>query len=294
MTESAIRSKGRRMSHGQRARLTRWVPRLLVIYPFLVVIAALLLYPVFWMMYSSLKSNTAVLSDVFALPKKPTFGNFSEVFSTSGMDVWITNSTIIAVASTAAIVVLSALAAYGFAVFRFRGKELLFVVMLVGLMVPAQALMIAGYQWMTLLHLLDTYWALIFTYCAWSSFGILVLRNFFESVPREIRDAARIDGAGHWHMFTKIMLPLAKPSLATVAIFNFLWVWNEFIYPLVYVQSEELRTIPLGILDFQGRSGIQWGLLMAALTVATVVPLLVYIVFQRQFVRGLLEGAVKG
>jgi multiple sugar transport system permease protein len=277
-----------------RRRLARWAPRLFLIYPFLIVIAGVLLYPVFWMMYSSLKSNTAVLQDVFALPTSLDLSNFSEVFSTAGMGTWLTNSAVVSVVSTAAVLALSALAAYGFAAFQFRGKELIFVLVLVGLMVPPQALVIAGFQWMSVLHLIDSYWALIFTYCAWSSFGILVLRNFFESVPREVREAARIDGATHWQMFTRIMLPLSRPSLATVAIFNFLWVWNEFVYPLVYVQSEDRQTIPLGILQFQGRAGIQWGLLMAALTIATLVPLLVYLVFQRQFVRGLLEGAVKG
>jgi ABC-type glycerol-3-phosphate transport system permease component len=278
----------------RRRRIARWAPRLFLVYPFLIVIAALLLYPVAWMLYSSLKSNTAVLQDVFGLPSKLDFTNYREAFGTAGVGVWLKNSAIVAIASTAAVLALSALAAYGFAAFSFRGKELVFVTVLVGLMVPPQALIIAGFQWMSALHLIDTYWALIFTYCGWSSFGILVLRNFFESVPREVREAARVDGANHWQMFTRIMLPLARPSLATVAIFNFLWVWNEFIYPLVYIQDEAHQTIPLGILEFQGRAGIQWGLLMAVLTVATLVPLLVYIVFQRQFVRGLLEGAVKG
>jgi multiple sugar transport system permease protein len=272
----------------------RWSGRLIVVYPFLLVVSALLLYPVAWMIYSSVKSNTDVLANPFSLPKGIDFSNFHAVFSEDGMGTWFTNSAVIAVVSTVALVALSAPAAYGFASFAFKGKEAIFALVLVGLMVPPQALVISGFKWLGILHLLDSYWGLILTYCGWSSFGILVLRNFFQSVPRELRDAARIDGANHWQIFTRIMLPLARPSLATVTIFNFLWVWNDFIYPLVFVQSESHYTIPVGILQFQGRAGIQWGSLMAALTVATAVPLLVYIVFQRQFVRGLLEGAIKG
>jgi ABC-type glycerol-3-phosphate transport system permease component len=123
---------------------------------------------------------------------------------------------------------------------------------------------------------------------------VMVLRNFFQSVPGEIKDAARIDGAGHLQMFARIMLPLARPSLATIAIFYFMWIWNEFIYPLVYMQSQEKYTIPLGVLFFNGKYTIDWGLQMAALTVATIPPLIVYYLFQKQFIRGILAGALKG
>jgi ABC-type glycerol-3-phosphate transport system permease component len=160
--------------------------------------------------------------------------------------------------------------------------------------VPPQALIISGFKVMSILHLLDTYWALIFTYFGWSSFGIMVLRNFFQSVPREIKDAARVDGAGHWSIFSQIMLPLARPSLSTVAIFYFMWVWNDFIYPLVYMQSTAKYTVPLGILFFNSQYNVEWGLQMTGLTVATVVPLIVYYAFQKQFVRGILAGALKG
>jgi ABC-type glycerol-3-phosphate transport system permease component len=267
--------------------------RLAVIYPFLSLLALLVLYPVAWMGYSSLKSNSEILNDVFALPTSPNLDNFTRVLN-SGMDTWIYNSIFVTVVSVAGILVLSSTAAYAFAVITFRGRDTLFIVMLVGLMVPPQAIVIAGFKWVDVLNLVDSYWALIFTYFSWTSFGILVLRSFFQGVPRELVDAARIDGANHWQVFTRIMLPLARPSLATVAIFNFLWVWNEFIYPLIYMQSETHYTIPLGILQFQSRVGIEYGTQMAGLALATVVPLAVYLLFRRQFVRGIFEGALKG
>jgi ABC-type glycerol-3-phosphate transport system permease component len=290
MTSSAVpQPRARSRSRRLRAALARYA----LVYPFLIVVAIVVLYPVVWMLYSAFKPDGAILENVFSLPSSLYLTNFSKVLN-SGMDTWLWNSFLVTTVSVAGVLVLSALAAYAFAVFDFRGKEALFILLLVGLMVPPQAIVIAGFKWMSILHFVDTYWALIFTYFGWSSFGILVLRNFFQSVPRDVKDAARIDGASHWQLFTKIMLPLARPSLATVAIFNFMWVWNEFIYPLVYMQSEVHYTIPLGIQQFQSRSGIQYGTQMAGLAIATAVPLVVYLLFRRQFVRGIFEGALKG
>ena len=268
--------------------------KMVVFYPFFLLISAVILYPLVWMVYSSFKSNDDIFSDVFALPRGLYLGNYQTVFSEGAMGAYFKNSLFISVTSVAGLLLFSSLAAYAFATFDFRAKNVLFVVFLLGLMVPPQALIISGFKLMSVLRLIDTYWALIFTYFGWTSFGILVLRNFFQSVPQEIRDAARVDGAGHWQLFTRIMLPLARPSLATIAIFNFMWVWNEFIYPLVYTQSNDKYTVPLGVLFLNSQYNIEWGLQMTGLTVATLVPLLVYLIFQRQFVRGIMAGALKG
>jgi ABC-type glycerol-3-phosphate transport system permease component len=266
----------------------------IVLYPFFLLLAAVILYPLVWMIYSSFKSNADIFSNVFAIPNQLYLGNYITVFTEGAMGLYFRNSLLIAVVSVAGLLVLSSLAAYAFATFRFRGSTALFMILLLGLMVPPQALIISGFKLMSILKLLDTYWALIFTYLGWSSFGIMVLRNFFQSVPRDVKDAARVDGAGHWQMFSQIMLPLARPSISTIAIFYFMWVWNEFIYPLVYMQTPEKYTVPLGVLFFNGRYTIEWGLQMAALAVATIVPLIVYYAFQKQFIRGILAGALKG
>ena len=266
----------------------------IILYPLFLLLAAVILYPLVWMIYSSFKSNTDIFANVFALPSQLYLGNYITVFTEGAMGLYFRNSLLIAVVSVAGLLVLSSLAAYAFATFRFRGSTPLFMILLLGLMVPPQALIISGFKLMSILKLLDTYWALIFTYLGWSSFGIMVLRNFFQSVPRDVKDAARVDGAGHWQMFSQIMLPLARPSISTIAIFYFMWVWNEFIYPLVYMQTPEKYTVPLGVLFFNGRYTIEWGLQMAALAVATIVPLIVYYTFQKQFIRGILAGALKG
>ena len=266
----------------------------IVLYPVFLLIAAVILYPLVWMTYSSFKGNADIFANVFALPRELFLGNYVTVFTQGAMGLYFRNSLFVSIVSVAGLLVFSSLAAYAFASFRFRGSTAIFLVLLLGLMVPPQALIISGFKLMSILNLIDTYWALIFTYFGWTSFGILVLRNFFQSVPRDVKDAARVDGAGHWQMFSQIMLPLARPSISTIAIFYFMWVWNEFIYPLVYMQTPEKYTIPLGVLFFNGRYTVEWGLQMAALAVATLVPLVVYYTFQKQFIRGILAGALKG
>jgi ABC-type glycerol-3-phosphate transport system permease component len=210
------------------------------------------------------------------------------------MGVFFKNSLFVSIISVAGLMVLCAMGAYAFATFEFKGKTFLYLFFLLGMMIPPQALIISGFKWMAMLKLLSKYAALIFTYLGWVSFGIMVLRNFFQSVPVEIKDAARIDGAGHWQMLTRIMLPLARPSMATIAIFYFMWSWNDFMYPLVYMQSEEMYTVPLGILFLNGKYVVNWGLQMAGLAVATIPPLAIYLILQRQFVRGIMAGALKG
>ncbi len=262
--------------------------------PLLTLLSVTIVYPLLWMIYSAFKTNAAILQNPFSLPLHPTLANFRDLIADGEMVPWLRNSAFVTAMSVVLVVLLSAAAAYGFSTFEFRGKTPLFAFLIVGLMIPPQALVIAGYKWISVLHLTDTYGALIFTYCSWTPFGILVLRNFFDSVPKDLREAATIDGASHLTIFWRVLLPLARPSLLTIVIFNVIWVWNDFIYPLIYIQSQDKYTVPIGVLQFQGRSSAALGTQMAVLAVATAVPLLVYLFFRRQFVRGLLEGAVKG
>ena len=278
-------------SHRPRRRL---LPGKLWMYPFLLLLAATIVYPLLWMVSGAFKSNSAILADPFSLPLHPTLANFRALLADGELPVWLQNSALMTVVSVVGILVLAAAAAYGFSTFEFRGKTPLFALLLVGLMVPPQALVIAGYKWITLLHLQDTYGSLIFTYCAWTPFGVLVLRNFFDSVPAELREAAQVDGASHLRIFLQVLLPLARPQIFTIVIFNVIWVWNDFIYPLVYMQDQDKYTVPVGVLQFQGRSSTALGTQMAVLAVATALPLLVYLVFRRQFVRGVIQGAIKG
>lgn len=268
--------------------------QMVVLYPLFLLVTSTILYPLAWMIYSSLKRDADIFKNVFALPKVLYFGNYITVFTTGGMGTFFKNSLIVTVVSVAILLLFCAMGAYAFATFNFKGKSILYLFFLLGMMVPPQALIISGFKWMVILKLLSSYWALIFTYLGWVSFGIMVLRNFFQSVPSDIKDAARIDGAGHWQMLFQIMLPLARPSMSTIAIFYFMWIWNDFIYPLVYMQDQEMYTVPLGILFLNGKYTVNWGLQMSGLAVATIPPLVIYLLFQKQFVRGIMAGALKG
>lgn len=268
--------------------------KMLYLYPIFLLLTVLILYPVVWMIYSSFKPTQDIMSNVFSLPSSIYLGNYVTVFTDGMMGTFFRNSVLVSTVSVAGLMLISSLAAYAFSSMNFRGKTPLFLFFLIGLMVPPQALIISGFKLMSILHLIDTYWSLFFTYFGWASFGILVLRDFFQSVPQEIKEAARTDGASHWDMYARIMLPLARPSLSTIAIFYFMWIWNDFIYPLVYMQSNDKYTVPLGIMFLNGQYDAEWGAQMAGLTVATVIPLLVYYVFQKQFIRGITAGALKG
>lgn len=263
-------------------------------YVLLSLLALTIIYPLFWMGTVSFRDNSSALANPFGFDGTWSFDNYVFLIEDGRLATWITNSVIVNVLSVVFIAGLAAVAAYGFSTFEFRGKNVWFGLLIIGLMVPPQALVIAGYRWVEVLGIENSYLALIMTYLGWTPFGILVMRNFFDSVPKELREAATMDGASHMRTFVQVMLPLARPALTTVIIFNVIWVWNDFIYPLVYIQSPKLYTVPVGVLQFAGRSTSQIAVQMAVLAVATALPLLVYLLFRKQFVRGVLEGAVKG
>lgn len=263
-------------------------------YVLLSLLALTIIYPLLWMGTVSLRDNSSALANPFGFDGTWSLDNYVFLIEDGRLATWITNSVIVNVLSVVFIAGLAAVAAYGFSTFEFRGKNVWFGLLIIGLMVPPQALVIAGYRWIEVLGIENSYLALIMTYLGWTPFGILVMRNFFDSIPKELREAATMDGASHARTFVQVMLPLARPALTTVIIFNVIWVWNDFIYPLVYIQSPSLYTVPVGVLQFAGRSTSQIAVQMAVLAVATALPLLVYLLFRKQFVRGVLEGAVKG
>jgi len=204
------------------------------------------------------------------------------------------NSVIVTVPSVLGVLAVSSLAAFSFARFRFKGDNALFLFFLLGIMVPPQAIVIPAFQIVSTLGLISNFLSLIFTYLSWCPVGIFILRSFFRSIPQEIMDAARIDGCSSFGTYWRIALPLSKPALATVAIFYFVWVWNDFLYPLLYLQKDTMSTIPMGLMLFAGRYQVDWGMQTAALSIATFAPITFYLIFQDKFVKGLTAGAVKG
>jgi raffinose/stachyose/melibiose transport system permease protein len=221
-------------------------------------------------------------------------GSFSTAWDDGHFSTYLRSSVVVAVAVVAVSSVLSILAGYAFGMMRFRGEQVLFYVLLLGLMVPLEATIVPLYYDLRDIGLTDTYWALILPQAGVSvAFGTFWMRAFFRSVPRSLVEAARLDGASSWSTLWRVIFPLARPAVLTMVVLVFMWTWNEFLLALVMVSDEGLRTAPLGLAFFQGRNTTDEAALAAgALIVATPV-VLVYLFLQRHFIRGMLFGAVK-
>lgn len=192
-------------------------------------------------------------------------------------------------------VFLSTLTGYAFGMLPLPGKKWLLTLIILGFMVPFEAVLIPLYNLMDMIGLRDTYWALILPQVALSlSFGTLWMSSFFEEAPKELADAAAIDGCSRWQTLWLVLWPLAKPAVTTLVVLFFVWTWNEFLLALVMVQDEALRTLPVGLAFFQGRHSGNIPLMAAGAIIVAVPTILVYILFQRFFIRGMLGGAVKG
>lgn len=264
------------------------------IYAVFLLMFAIIVYPMIWMFYTSFKEQWQIFQDPFALPQWLNINNYIRAWTKGDFGLYFMNSIIVTVPSVLGVLAVSSLAAFSFARFRFKGDNALFLFFLLGIMVPPQAIVIPAFQIVSTLGLISNFLALIFTYLSWCPVGIFILRSFFRSIPQEIMDAARIDGCSSFGTYWRIALPLSKPALATVAIFYFVWVWNDFLYPLLYLQKDTMSTIPMGLMLFAGRYQVDWGMQTAALSIATFAPITFYLIFQDKFVKGLTAGAVKG
>lgn len=265
-----------------------------LMYIFFILIAVVVLFPLVWMCYTSLKSNAAIFQNPISLPNEIVFTNYFTAWVTGNFSQYVLNTVIITGTSIIALLVLTSLAAFGFTRRKFVGREGLFIFCIVGMMIGHQMYMINIYQIAQKLHLLNTYLGVILVYMGWTPFGIFVLRSFFNEIPAEIQNAARIDGCSEFQIYYRIMLPLARPALSTVGIFYFVWIWKDYIYPLLLLQNNNMNTVSVGLMNFQGRFNVDWGAQTAALTISTIFPVLIYYFFQQHFVRGLIKGSLSG
>lgn len=256
----------------------------------------IMIFPFLWMVSNALKENVFVIEyPPQLIPDHPSLLNFVQAWTSNNFQLYAFNSTVVAVTSTFLTVLFSAMIAYGFARFNFRGKEILFFTILIMLMVPDLTTIIPRFLVAKTLGLRNSLWGLIIVYVAGSTTAqMFLLRGFFESLPKELEEAVLIDGGGYLTIFFKIVIPLSAPALAAVAIFSFLGHWDEFIWALTAIDDPALRTLPVAIYSFQGQHGTNWGLVFAAMLIALVPVVTLFIVLQRYFVGGLTAGSVKG
>jgi raffinose/stachyose/melibiose transport system permease protein len=264
-------------------------------YAVLILFAMIALTPIFVMWMAALKSSSEIFNDPFSLPTVLHWENMVKAWTVGRFRQYLGNTIIITIPTVFGVVALSCLAGYAFGRLKFAGSKLFFYTFLLGLMVPFQSIMIPMYYNLKDLKLLGTYWAMILPATALGlPFGIFLMQAFFRGLPSDLADAARVDGCSEFDVFFQIMLPLAGPAVSTLFVFQFMWTWNAFLMPLLFLNEESLRPIALGLMFFSGRYTTNYGLVAAGITLATLPLIVIYIIFQRQFIRGLTAGALKG
>lgn len=263
-------------------------------YAVLLFFAALFLLPFIWTAFWSLKTEAEIDQSPFSVPLHPHWENFIKVWDRGHYNVYLPNTLIYAAAIVTGVCIISCLAGYALASLRFPGRDQLFTLILVGLMLPFFALMIPIYLLVRDFGLLGTRLGFIIPSIALAlPFGIFLMRSFFLALPQELSEAARIDGCTEFNVFLRIMLPLARPGLASLAVFEFLWTWNMFIEPLVLAQNDSLRPVGLAIFFFLGRYNIDRSMIATGV-IFTILPILIlYLLLQRQFIEGITAGALK-
>jgi ABC-type glycerol-3-phosphate transport system permease component len=275
------------------ARRSRLIERI-TLYATLIFFFLVFLLPFFLVWFSTFKTSREIGLNPLAPPTTLSPTNIVKAWTVGHYSQYMLNSVLYCVAIVAGVVILSCWAGYALALLPLPGRNGILVLFLLGLMVPFQSVMIPLYYLLRDVHMLATYWAFIVPGIALRlPFGIFLMRGFFRGLPAELGDAARIDGANEWQVFRNVMLPLSFPGLATLVVFQFMWTWNEFAMPLVFVQRDELRPVSLGTMFFFGRFTADRGLIAAGVTIAMLPVLALYLILQRRFIEGITAGALK-
>jgi multiple sugar transport system permease protein len=279
---------------GQRMHRNLAVSRRVLLHVVLIALALTMLFPFLWTVSASLKSDLDVISvPPTLLPNSIHWDNYSAVFRTLPMFRGLLNSVIVAVSGTALQLLTCSMAAYAFARIKFRFSNALFLVYLITLMVPVQVTMVPLFMLMRILGLVNSYPGLILPGIT-SAFGVFLLRQFFLTIPRDLEEAAFLDGASHWTVYSRIVMPLSKPGLAALSIFAFMSYWNAFLWPLLITTDNNMATLPLMTSLLQNQYTTYWNQLMAGSVISIIPIMVVYLFAQRHFVQGMTLSGLKG
>jgi len=262
----------------------------------MILAALVMLAPIVWMISTSLKPEGTVLSaQPHWIPRPFTLDSFTGLFTqTQDFPVvrWLLNSLFVSLSVTVLVLFVTSTAAYAFARLEFKGRELLFMVVVATMIIPSQVTLIPVFLIVQKLGWFNTYFGLIVP-CLAGAFGVFLLRQFFLSIPVELEEAAHVDGAGPLTIYWRVVVPLAKPALATLAIFTFIGSWNDFVWPLIITNDVSMRTLPIGIMIFQGRYTLEYGLTMAAAVVCTLPVIAAFLIFQKRITEGIATTGIK-
>ena len=254
------------------------------------------LFPVYWMFTFSLKDNAEIFGEnVVGLPKHWLWSNYTSALKTGHIGVYFLNSTIVAATTILITLAVALMATFALTRLIWKQRRTLNKFFMLGLTIPIHASIVPVYVTLSRLHLLNTYWALIIPYSAFSlSMAILVCTGFMNEIPRELDESACIDGCSIWGIFFRIIVPLMKPAVATVGIYTFLQCWNELMFANIFISKSSLKTLPVGIQALSGQYTTEWGPIGAALCLATFPTLILYIFLSRKIQESFIAGAVKG
>jgi multiple sugar transport system permease protein len=263
-------------------------------YAILTLLSAIMLFPFFWMLLSSFKDATQIFQ-MKVFPTRPTLDNYAYIFFSrnSKFPQWFLNSAIVAVCTTVSVLFFDSLVGYTLSNFQFPGKKFIFLLIISTLMIPTEMLVIPWYAMARSLKWANTYWGIMFPGMI-SAFGVFLMRQFMGTIPHDLIDAARVDGKGELSIFLTVVMPLVTPALATLAIFNFIGNWNAFMWPLIAVSKPKMFTLPVGLANFSSEAGSAWHYIMTGATVSMMPLVLVFILFQKQIVRGIAMTGLKG
>jgi sn-glycerol 3-phosphate transport system permease protein len=277
-------------AHDRRRRRLRTIGR----YVLLTALAAIVLFPIYVTIVNSLLRPDQIAARPPSLfPTDPQWGSYRDAWTDGHMGRYLLNSAIVTTAIMVGQVLLAILAAYAFAFLQFPGRNLLFIVFLTTMMIPFEVVFFTNYQTIADLGLLNTYGGLVLPFLA-TGFGAFLLRQAFLTVPRELRDAAALDGYGHWRFLWRVAVPLARPTVAALSVFAFLSAWGQYLWPLIATNDERSRTVQVGLAQLRDTSLNDINVTFAGVVLASIPLVILLLVFQRQLVRGLTAGAVKG
>ncbi|MDQ1000208.1 raffinose/stachyose/melibiose transport system permease protein [Neobacillus niacini] len=265
-----------------------------LIFVFLLLYFIAIAYPLFWMVINSFKNTADIFNDSWGLPKEWLFSNYATAWQ-QGVSSYFVNSVIITVGTCLLTVLISALCAFGLTRFQIKGGKFLLLFVSAGLMFSPQSSLIPLYELIQQMGIFDTHWALILTFTAYRiPLTVLLIRSFFLSIPKELEESAYLDGATSLDVFGRIFMPMSKPILFTGVILTAYYAWNEFLFSLIFIQTEEVKPITSGLLVFKDALNTNWGVLMAGLVISALPLIVVFMLMQKYFVRGLADGSVKG
>ena len=267
----------------------------IIIYAILIIIALMMLVPFLWMLSASIKTDREVfqMNPFVWIPETPRWSNYTQIWTKIPFGKFIENTVFLTIVVTCLQLLTSSFAAYAFAKLQFKGKNVLFLGYLSTIAMPWQVYMVPQFIMMRKMGLNDKLLAIICLQ-AFSAFGVFMMKQFYEGIPDDLCEAARIDGMSEYKIYSRIMLPLSKPALSTLTIFTFVSTWNDYLGPLIYLRSQEKKTIQLGLKMFIGQYSSDYGLIMAGSVISLVPVLVVFLILQKYFVEDVASSGLKG